>query len=114
MSNTKKIELKDIESFVPNHLQDKSPRLIDIFMILGYEHTYIVEQIIADINKRILKSKNQKENSISKENEDSLINLEETNKDYSEYKCLDNPTVLSSVTSDLEVNEENYNFYILD
>ena len=42
MSNTKKIELKDIESFVPNHLQDKSPRLIDIFMILGYEHTYIV------------------------------------------------------------------------
>lgn len=114
MSNTKKIELKDIESFVPNHLQDKSPRLIDIFMILGYEHTYIVEQIIADINKKISKAKNQKDNGVSKENEDFQNNSEEINKDYSEYKCLDNPTVLSSIASDLEVNEENYNFYILD
>ena len=97
MSNTKKIELKDIESFVPNHLQDKSPRLIDIFMILGYEHTYIVEQIIADINKKISKAKNQKDNGVSKENEDFQNNSEEINKDYSEYKCLDNPTVLSSI-----------------
>ena len=114
MSNSKKIELKDIESFVPNHLQDKSPRLIDIFMILGYEHTYIVEQIIADINKKILKAKNQRDNGLSKENENFQNNVEELNKDYSEYQCLDNPTVLSSITSDLEVNEENYNFYIMD
>ena len=112
MSNTKKIELKDIESFVPNHLQDKSPRLIDIFMILGYEHTYIVEQIIDDINKKISKPKNQKDNN-APTNENSQNNLEEI-KEYSEYECRDNPTVLSSVASDLEVDEENYKFYILD
>ena len=57
MSN-KKIELKNIQPQIVNHLQDGSPRLIDIFMIAGYENIYMNEKILKDINK-VLDPKNK-------------------------------------------------------
>ena len=48
-THNKKIELKNLEFPIRNHLQDKSPTLINFFMICGYEDIYINEQIIKDI-----------------------------------------------------------------
>ena len=111
MSANKKIELKDIQQQIKNHLQDRSPRLIDIFMIAGYENIYINEQIIKDINK-VLDPKN-KDNVEIKEN---ISNIKDINQNgYGEYKCEVYPTILSSVTSDLESGEkeeDNYFYHI--
>lgn len=118
-TGSKLIELNDIESYIPNHLQDRSPRLMDIFMIIGYENIYINEQIIKDINSAIdpKKLKTSKDNKEKEENQ-NVINLNEFNqKGFGEYKCKDYPSVLSSVTSDLESGvkeEENYFFNIMD
>ena len=103
---------------IPNHLQDKSPRLMDIFMIAGYENAYINEKVIQDINK-VLDSNNSKENENGEEEEDKKIsNLKEVNqKGYGEYKCDSYPSILSSITSDLdsrEKEENKYAFSIMD
>ena len=113
MSANKKIELKDIQQQIKNHLQDRSPRLIDIFMIVGYENIYINEQIIKDVNK-VLDPKNI-DNVEEKEN---ISNIKDINQNgYGEYKCEVYPTILSSVTSDLESGEkeeDNYFYNIFD
>ena len=113
MSSTNKtIELKDIELQIPNHLQDRSPRLMDIFMIAGYENIYINEQIIEDITK-VLDPKNK-----DNEQKKNISNIKEINeKGYGEYKCEVYPSILSSVTSDLESGEkeeDNYFYNIFD
>ena len=48
-THNKKIELKNLEFPIRNHFCDKSPTLIDIFMICGYEDNYINGQIMKDI-----------------------------------------------------------------
>ena len=113
-SKSKKIELKNIEMPIRNHLQDRSPRLMDILMIIGYENIYIIEQIIKDINSAI-DPNNQKEN--DEENKNITHFKEYNQKGYGEYKCKEYPSVLSSITSDLESGEkeeDNYFFRILD
>ena len=115
MSNkNKKIELKHIDTYIRNHLQDRSPRLMDIFMIIGYENVYIVEHIIKDI-KLAIDPDNQKE--IDEENKNITHLKEYDQKGYGEYKCKEYPSVLSSITSDLESGEKeenNYFYRILD
>ena len=105
------IELKDIETNIVNKLKDKSPRLMDIFMIVGYENIYINEKITKDI-KRVLEQKEQKDNEEEKINNNiKIINQ----KGYGEYQCEELPTVLSSITSDLDSNEKkDYLFSIHD
>ena len=99
----KKIELKDIETNIVNILKDKSPRLMDLFMIVGYENIYINEKITKDI-KRALEEKEQKE---QKDNEEEKNNINLINKkNYGEYQCEELPTVLSSITSDLDSKEK--------
>ena len=106
----KKIELKDIQENIENLLKDKSPRLMDIFMIVGYENIYINEKIIKDI-KRELEPKEQKDNEEENKNNIKLINQ----KGYGEYQCEELPTVLSSITSDLDSKEKKeYLFEIKD
>ena len=107
-SKNKKIELKEIQPYIRNHLQDRSPRLMDIFMIFGYENIYIIEQIIADIYSVIDEKK---------ENEKNITSYKEYSQNgYGQYKCKEYPSVLSSVTSDLESGEkeEDYLFNIMD
>ena len=107
-SKNKKIELKEIQPYILNHLQDRSPRLMDIFMIFGYENIYIIEQIIADIYSVIDEKK---------ENEKNITSYKEYSQNgYGQYKCKEYPSVLSSVTSDLESGEkeEDYLFNIMD
>ena len=113
-TKNKKIQLKDIETYIPNFLQDQSPRLIDIFMILGYESIYIIEQMIKDIKSD--ENKKPKDTNEFKENleQNETINDFENIQSFKKYQCKEYPTVLSSVTSDLDSGEENYFFSILD
>ena len=115
-----KIELE----VIPNQYQDKSPRLMDIFMIVGYENTYINEKIIKDINK-VFDPNNSKENEEEEEEEEeeevkekNISNIKEVNENgYGQYKCDSYPTIISSITSDLDSREKEENkkdFSILD
>ena len=106
-ANNKKIELKDIQVQNKNHLQDRSPRLIDIFMIAGYENIYINEQIIKYVNK-VLDPKNLNNEEVN-ENISSLNDINQ--KGYGQYKCEVFPSILSSVTSDLESGEKEEDNY---
>ena len=115
-AGSKGIELKDIETIFVNLLKDKSPRLMDIFMIVGYEDIYINEKIVKDIKKE-LEPKEKKDN----EEEKKANNIKKiNNKGYGEYQCEELPTILSSITSDLDSKENkdylfninNFQFYL--
>ena len=82
-------ELEDEEAKIVNLLEDKSPRLMDIFMIVGYENIYINEKITKDI-KKALEPKEQTDNEEEKANNVKIINQ----KGYGEYHCEELPTVL--------------------
>ena len=112
-SKNKNITQKSLEINIKNFLKDKSPRLIDVFLIIGFENIYIEEQIIKDI-KSVLESNNSKINEENKykaaEYISSLKDIQENG--YGEYKCQEYPSVISSITSDLEsgAKEDNYFF----
>ena len=103
-NKNEKIELKDLENPISNHLVNKSPRLIDCFTIYGYENIYIIQKIIKDINTNEEKSTTTS-NPI----------------EYGEYKCKEYPSVLCSITSNLDVEDngkqenillESYDYYL--
>ena len=52
-----KNELKDIEVKIEQYPMAVSPRLIDEFLIMGYEDTIKKEKIINDIKNEIIKKK---------------------------------------------------------
>jgi len=116
-THNKKIELKNLEFPIRNHFCDKSPTLIDIFMICGYEDNYINGQIMKDIEKNLDNLKIQNNNNV-KANEDKN-NIIDYN-GYGKYKCKDYPSVLSSITSDFDTlindneSKKNYEYDIMD
>ena len=95
-NKNEKIELKDLEIPISNHPLDKSPRIIDCFIIYGYEKIYLNANVIKDIN-------NNEEKDTPIPNEIEL----------GEYKCKEYPTVLSSITSNLDVEENGKEDYLL-
>ena len=115
--NNKKIELKNLEFPIRNHFQDKSPTLIDIFMICGYENIYIIGQIIKDIKEYIDNLKNHNNN--NEETNSNTTNIIYYN-GYGKYICKNYPSVLSSIASNFDTllndneNKKKYNYSIND
>ena len=116
-THNKKIELKNLEFPIRNHLQDKSPTLINFFMICGYEDIYINEQIIKDIELNLDNLKNQNNNNAeTNENTNNIIIYN----GYGKYICKDYPSVLSSIASDFDTllndneNQKKYEYDIKD
>lgn len=73
-----------------------SPNLIEYFLILGYDSSFIQKDILPGID-----------NQVKEQNEQSLDSQGSENKVFSEYKIKQYPTVLSSISS-------NYNKEMLD
>ena len=88
-TNNQNISEFNIEKFP----MASSPHLIDYFFILGYEEPYIQEKIRKAINSEIKSNKKNFEGNI-----------------FNELKCRHLPTILSSISSNINepITEENY------
>ena len=120
MSNkNKNITLKNLEINIPNYIHDKSPRLLELFLIIGYENIFIQEHIIKDINCVLESNNSNNNNEIKEENKEkapeyisSLQEIEE--KGYGEYKSKEYPSVISSIASDLESGTDKNDYFFSD
>ena len=69
----------------------ESPHLIEYFLIMGYEESYIQEKIIKNFNNKMVLELEEEEQKNRKINPESKI--------FNEYKCRNLPTILSSIGS---------------
>ena len=72
----------------------ESPNLIEYFLIMGYEESYIQEKIIPTVNPQLIAELEELESKARK--------ISTITKIYNEFKCRHQPTILSSITSNFE------------
>ena len=88
----------------------KSSHLIEFFLIMGYEESYIQEIIIKKIDTKIESEQNEKRNNKSNLDKNEKID-KETNLIH-EFKCRHLPTIISSIGSNFPESIEDGNSMI--
>ena len=84
--NINRIEQNIKELQIEKYPMAESPHLIECFLILGFEESYIIEKILKIFNEKMI-LKIEKEQQKTKE----------INNIFKEYKCRHFPTILSSI-----------------
>ena len=88
---TTDITLENLQVKIEKYPMAESRNLMEYFVIIGYEETYIQEKIIKPISQKNDLDFEQNESKSKKNNTES--------KTFKEYKCRNLPTILSSISS---------------
>ena len=90
-------DLKDLEVKIEKYPMAESPRLLENFLIIGYEDTYLQEVIYKNI-QNIINQEPEKMDKI----ETKMRKGSDTKGIYREYKCRNLPTILGSISSNFD------------
>lgn len=90
-------DLKDLEVKIEKYPMAESPRLLENFLIIGYEDTYLQEVIYKNIQNIINQDPDKMEKYETKMRKGS-----DTKGVYREYKCRNLPTILGSISSNFD------------
>ena len=93
--NNSGYELKDLEVPIEKYPMAESPRLLENFLIIGYEDIYVQEVIYKNLQNNVSQEneKNEKIEQKSKKGTDSRLK---------EYKCRNLPTIVGSISSNFD------------
>lgn len=86
------IDLKDLEVKIEKYPLAESPNLIENFLILGYEESYIQEIILKKLQLSNLQIENEKTEVRGRKGSDIKLC-------FKEYKCRNYPTILGTISS---------------
>ena len=93
--NNSGYELKDLEVPIEKYPMAESPRLLENFLIIGYEDIYVQEVIYKNVQNNVSpeNEKIEKSEQKSKKGTDSRLK---------EYKCRNLPTIVGSISSNFD------------